>query len=394
MNLKGIALDELRFRLFDLLHTSFEEQGIRLVPGAVPRLHLHGDAVRRAGLAGHFLRPVLGEIQQHIVRELLDELVPGSTESRWIRRVACLLSHPLLGRVIAETLIPAWGTSMWSELSALSRAGKASPGLAGLVVAAGDLEVWGQQHFGCSTIATRGFDGQLLLGRNLDFDAFGLADASSLLIVNSPQPGGTGEIPTAVLGWVGVWGAFTGWNQRGLCLGNMVVYNALPKYRARLRPWTRQVPMGIAYQTVLRSCGDCREAIRWFENNEPMAASQILLGDASGEACIVEWAPSKACRVRRFEDKALFATNHFIASPFGSEGVYCTREETFRDHFRDNARQLVSSIKSLLHSVSQGELTLHSVIFEPQAGKIHIANGNPPATAGPWHQLGLDVWKK
>ena len=49
----------------------------------------------------------------------------------------------------------------------------------------------------------------------------------------------------------------------------------------------------------------------------------------------------------------------------------------------------VAAVKEALHAVNQGEMTVHSMVFEPTARRLHLAMGRGPITGGPFTAIDL-----
>jgi len=269
------------------------------------------------------------------------------------------------------------------------------------------LTVMGDFHaaLGCSTIVIEPplvASGRLLFGRNLDFVGYGLSDVAALLLVHHPADN-SGEIPHASLGWAGLWGIHTGWNAAGLCLGNMQVYNpGVDSPSGTLHMLSGRTPTSWAYARLLRHCGTVREALDKLASIAPLSPTNVMLADASGDAALVEW-DLRRHRVRRPEQGKLFATNYFLHPEMRGEEVECWRLLLLERVFADLDRRSRSTAEdtpleaqdlvALLDAVNQGDLTLHSVVFEPAGRRVHLAAAAaPPSTGGQWDTLPWAVW--
>ena len=126
---------------------------------------------------------------------------------------------------------------------------------------------------GCSTIALPAEaspDGVARLGRNLDFDAGGILDKHSVLIIYHP----TGKYQFAAIGWPGMIGVLSGMNEYGLCLANMEVDRPM-------RP-PMAMPYTLLYRTVLEQCRTVDEAIDLLNRTPRQSANNLMLMDAAG----------------------------------------------------------------------------------------------------------------
>lgn len=152
--------------------------------------------------------------------------------------------------------------------------------------------------------------------------------------------------------------------------------------------------MAWGYNRILRGASSVSAALSLLRKMTPMAPNNIILADSKGQAVVVEWAPNRmACRT--MQNGILIATNGFR-----NEGMFDIPDDCYRYantvssiRFFQKERYTANSMRSQLHAVNQGELTLHSAIFEPINGKVHIAINPPPSTRGTWHTIDWDIWK-
>lgn len=373
--------EALRARIFRFLHTETEAGSARLerarpacgAAEGLPRVVLTGAPPERARAAGVLFRPVYSDILAAFFSEVFP---PGP------RRIA--------GKAALRAMVFRLPSDLRAEISALADAGGVGRGEALALTVSGDTHV----TIACSTIAVgapRSATGSLLVGRNLDFTGFGLSDVAAHLTVHRPAPGSS-EIPHAALGWLGLWGIHTGWNAAGLCLGNMQAYNVKPASpRGPLELFSGRMPTSWAFTRMLRSCRTVAEAIDFARAHQPLSSTNLMLGDATGDAAVLEWGPL-GLALRRMTDSVVFSTNFFLDSSMTDEVPGCWRLGVLRERLAPAQSPTidVARVKSLLDEVNQGELTLHSVVFEPAARRLHIATGLPPSSRGPWMEFPWD----
>lgn len=70
---------------------------------------------------------------------------------------------------------------------------------------------------------------------------------------------------------------------------------------------------------------------------------------------------------------------------------FCERYEKLMQA-KEHDRIGIAEVISLLHAVNQGELTIQSMIFEPERLRLHLSLGPLPATKGPFVALELGHW--
>jgi hypothetical protein len=390
-------MHQLRDRIRDFLNNGRGAPcpigGVQFLPGSLPIVHLRGTRLERARAAGRLGRPLVPAIQCALFDYCFD-LVASCRLGGRMRSIARAAAAPLCGIAAWAGLWHRMPREMRCELRAYANAAGAGKSLGALAMIMAEMDMIRELHFGCSATAVGppiAGPGELIIGRNLDFDSFGLADVAHLLQVNHPVE--EDEIPSAWLTWLGFWGVFTGWNRSGLSLGCMVVYNH--RYEDRPRPFSlaRFTPMPWAYARILRQCHNVDDALALIRTMRPLAPNNILLGDREGRAVLVEWSRNRM-EYRQLRDGFVLGTNGFREDGMKGSEDDCWRYDLVDGLLRKNATGRFSArdMEGLLHSTNQEDLTIHSAIFEPNRERVHLAVGRPPSSGGPWNELPWDVW--
>ena len=373
-------------------NTTSKIPGVVFHPGSLPVVHFHGTRLERAIAAGSFCRPFARRISGSLFRWIVDEF-GSSIISPHLRPNAesfCKVFIPGMARLWLWHRLP---HDLKQELRQMCRAAGVNSNIAAFIILLAEFEML-LNYRGCSTIAagpplTKPHE--LIMGRNLDFDSLGLADALHLVQVHHPEE--PDEIPSACLGWLGFWGTLTGWNKAGLSLACTVVYNSKKNDEPRVFTFERAVPMAWAYTRLLRHAPDVKTAVKMLHQMKPMAPSNVMLADSTGKAVVVEWAPNRMI-CRPMDNDLLVATNGFRTPEMFSEPDICDRYDGTMQSVRfiPSASYNASLMRRQLHSVNQGGLTLHSAIFEPVKRRVHVAINPPPSTRGDWHEIDWDIW--
>lgn len=222
---------------------------------------------------------------------------------------------------------------------------------------------------GCSTVALPAAaapDGVARLGRNLDFPSRGVADGHSQVLVVRPE----GRHAFAAVTWPGLVGVLSGMNEHGLTLANMEV--------AREPRPADAMPYALLYRTVLEECRTVAEAIALVEREGRQTANNLMLMDAAGDRALLEITPERVVVRRAAADAPLAATNHHRAA--GEDPPRCDRYACLvSEAERDWGRLDRDALHRTLALVSQGDLTLQSMIFEPRERVVHLAVGRDAA---------------
>lgn len=268
-----------------------------------------------------------------------------------------------------------------AEVDAMSVSGLDRP----LLVAANtlfDLSGMGLlPMLGCSSLVVppeRSATSGLLFGRNLDYFSLGYLHNYSLVTVYRPLADRLGFVS---VGFPAVVGCFSGMNQAGLCLARHEVLS--PKVKRTFNP--RGVPFAICFRQVLETCRSVSEAVGLIERTPHVTVNNLVLCDASG-GTICEITPD-GIRCRPLEDGLGACTNHFLHSEFVNPKQPDDYETLGRlnrlETLSRNAppRMGLEQVRQALHGVHQGDLTLQSMIFEPESQTIHVAFGEGPVTA-------------
>ncbi len=231
----------------------------------------------------------------------------------------------------------------------------------------------------CSTIAARGKatrDGEVLLGRNLDFPALGVAEAyTRLFAVHS-----TGYRSFVAVGWPGVCGVLSGINKDGLTLAVMEVYDGESTSAA--------TPYAFLFRQILEECGSTDEAIAFLKKARITTSNNLMLADPSGRIVVAEIAPNEVF-VREPTADVVYSCNHFQRD---SEEVspFYRRYRRLQAFARERGGTIdVPGVEKVLGEVAQSLLTVQSMVFLPRKLELHLAWGEVPATRSPYVRIDL-----
>jgi hypothetical protein len=220
----------------------------------------------------------------------------------------------------------------------------------------------------------------LVMGRNSDYFSLGLGDRGSLVTVYHPRDG----FAVASVNVVGMVGAFSGMNEKGVCFGNMLVFNAAgpPRQDGGL---TIQLAMLLAAEHA-GTAAEMVEALRHMRRAIPM---NVMVAD-SREALVVELGVEYDA-VRHGDDGVLAASNHFRTPALRTYEVQCPRYTYLWNQGRDfratHGVMTVAAMKSALLGAHIPMLNLQAVVFEPGVRWMHVSINKVPAAAGPYVAL-------
>ncbi len=232
----------------------------------------------------------------------------------------------------------------------------------------------------CSTItlpASASPDGVARFGRNLDFPSFDIADRQSVVLIFYPQ----GRYAFASIAWPGMIGVLSGMNEHGLTVANMEVD------RGRRLP--SAMPYTLLYRTVLERCRTVDEAIELLKNTPRQTANNLMIMDESGDRVVAEITPDGVTVRRAPADAALISTNHQRGDEDLDTHGQCERFDSLHDVAKSRYGRIdISRLEQMLSRVTQGEMTLQSMVFEPSTRKLYLATGSNAPRKG-YHALDL-----
>jgi isopenicillin-N N-acyltransferase like protein len=222
---------------------------------------------------------------------------------------------------------------------------------------------------GCSTIslpAGASPDGVARMGRNLDFNAQGILDRHSVLMIYRPAE----KYQFAAIGWPGMIGVLSGMNEYGLCLANMEVDRTMRSPDA--------MPYTLLYRTILERCRTVDEAIDLLNRTPRQSANNLMLMDASGNRAVAEIRPEDVTVRRGTPGSALISTNHQRGQDADTAGRCWRYDSLHRAAITQYGNIDIRSLERMLSRVVQGqrgEMTIQSMVFEPRERVIFLATG-------------------
>jgi hypothetical protein len=228
---------------------------------------------------------------------------------------------------------------------------------------------------GCSAFLVapdRSATGEMMFGRNFDFPTFGILDRFSCVMVVRPE----GKHAFASIAVPAFSGVVSGMNDSGLALATLDVYAS----RDGSKMFDMNgAPLALTYRQILEECTTVDEAQALLEKTPRTTWMNLACCDKD-KAVVFELTP-KSVGVRTPEGDVLRCTNHFVL-PDLAVGIQCERFRTFGHliDFKAGEKFTLEDVHRCMHAVHQNELTFQTMIFEPQAVKLHVAFGPGPCT--------------
>ncbi len=233
---------------------------------------------------------------------------------------------------------------------------------------------------GCSSLlveASRSKAGGPLFGRNLDFYSLGILQKYSLVVVCRPN----GKRAFCAVGFPGMVGCLSGMNDAGLALA---VHEVLLAGDGASLFDSRGVPYTLLLRRILEECRTVDEAERLVRATPRTTLFNLALCDRQ-QARVLEVTP-RTVAARHPERGLLACTNHFRSPELRTPFRFSWRYAALWDS-QEQARLGVADIARKLHEVSQGPMTLQTMVFDPAAMRLHVSIGASPASALPLRAL-------
>ncbi|SHJ85055.1 Acyl-coenzyme A:6-aminopenicillanic acid acyl-transferase [Tangfeifania diversioriginum] len=236
----------------------------------------------------------------------------------------------------------------------------------------------------CSVLAVWGDatnDGQLLMGRNADYNFKKINKALGLTVVKHPHHG----YATVASSFLGLAGTFTGINEKGVCYGNMLVYNGFEdedKFDG--------LPVQLAMQYAAEKAGSADEMIKILTEQQHLVPVNVMCADST-EALLAELGQQNFA-IRKGSKGVLAASNYFYSPGMFEETVTDKRFSQLMLEARDNYGTFnFGNLKKAMHAARKPRENLQCILFEPAKMQIHVSMNRVPATKGPF--IPLDVKK-
>ncbi|MFO0876935.1 MAG: C45 family peptidase [Gemmataceae bacterium] len=242
--------------------------------------------------------------------------------------------------------------------------------------------------FACSALlveGSRSSTGGPLLARNLDYPSLGYIHEYSLVTVYRPR----GKLAFASVGFPGLVGVLSGMNEAGLAVGVLEVFDA----REGQSNFDRSgIPYGLCLRQVLEEARTIPEACKVLERLKRTTTINVAIADRHTVG-VLEVSPGKVV-LRSSLDGMCVTTNHFCSGDLKAKKP-ANINKTF-ERFAElerlrkvETRQSPDLLRQRLDAVNLGSLTLQTMVFEPQALRLHLAMGKVPSSALPLQTLDL-----
>jgi hypothetical protein len=225
---------------------------------------------------------------------------------------------------------------------------------------------------------SRSTSGQMLFGRDLDIPSLGVLHEFSLVCIYRPA----GKHAFASIGFPGMLGCISGMNDSALALATLEVLTTKDNSPSFDPQGT---PFALCFRRILEECTTVEEAANLLRSMKRTTSINLAICDTKN-AAVLEITP-KNLFIRRAEHGLCICTNHF-RTPELATSTDCPRYRLL-EKSQEMHRLSLKDVMEKMDAVSQGPLTIQTMIFEPASLKLHLAIGSCPSSKLPLKELEL-----
>jgi len=361
-------------------------------------LFVEGNAYQ-IGLNTGLLTEDLFKIQEHAFLSKVDELVPSKFKQYLLRKVLAFYNRKMYLHIPeaykAEILgLSKYASNDYNHIAENYLRVLYLHGAHDIGHAMQDLML-----VGCSSFAAWGNkteDGQLLIGRNLDFYAGDDFAKNKIVAFVNPTEGYKFMSVT----WPGMIGVVSGMNEHGLT----VTINA---GKSKI-PWIAKTPISILNREILQYATNIEEAIAIAKKRQVFVSESIFVGSAKDKKAVtIEVSPKNFGVYEVANTIQLICTNHFQSDAYAEDKNNLKAIAESHSQYRyERLEELISATEKLnvqdavdilrnkegLHDKAIGYgnekalnqlLAHHGIVFKPEERQVWVSS-NP-------YQLGAFV---
>jgi hypothetical protein len=276
-----------------------------------------------------------------------------------------------------SVMLPRFPVNQRTELEAMA---KASGMDADLMVFANVMYDWSRLG-GCSAQMVepaRSSTGGMLFGRDFDFPTFGFLDQYSLVVIYRAKE----KHAFASVTFPGLVGCVSGINDAGLCLAELEV-NSSKDAAPGFDP--AGVPVEMCFRRMMEECKTLDEAEKLLRSLKPSTMCNLAICDKES-AAVLEITPRNVVR-RPAVDSVCSCTNHF-RTPELATSKQCWRYDRL-EGTRNRTKLGLDDMAKQMNAVSQGRLTIQTMVFAPSEKALYLSLGPAPSSAHRLKKLDL-----
>lgn len=321
--------------------------------GDFPVVHLYGSPAEMGKQYGTILKPQLNSLFS-----IMSSVFPQRKLGEYLQ--------------LAKNAEPALPDEVKTELKAISDA----CGIEYLFIVAMNVI----PRVDCSTLAAWGESTsthELIMGRNAEYRTKGLNKVLGVIIVRHPDVG----YQTINITYLGMVGAFTGMNEKGVCYGNMLAYNG----------WNDSIfNEGLSIQLLMRLAGETAgnpEEYKEFLFKNKHIIPNIVMVAGKDNALVTEHTRQES-DFREGARSVLASANLFHTQKMAKTFKPDERYSILLSEARKNYGNLdVDLFKAIMSKASQRKKNVQCVIFEPSKMTLYVSMNKVPASDGPFNRI-------
>jgi hypothetical protein len=145
------------------------------------------------------------------------------------------------------------------------------------------------------------------------------------------------------------------------------------------------MPFALSFRRLLEESSSIEEARALLNGMRRTGLNSLVVGDRS-DVAVFEITPDRVV-VRPARDGVCVCTNHFCTEelrPRVTLNMFktLTHYAALERATRERSRFGVADLHAALHEVSDDDITLQTMVFEPRKLRLHLAIGEVPASEG------------
>lgn len=352
-------------------------------------LYIQGDPLHRGMLAGALMDSLI-EYQENATFESVLKLIPSKVKQKFILGWLRAYNRNIFKYIPEEYKVELFGMSKYLSdkydfvappyprqlfLHAAHDIGHALINFS-LINECTSAALWGKKTP----------NGELIVGRNLDFYTGKKFAENQLILFNNPKKG----IPYVSVAWPGMMGVMSGMNLTGLT----ITMNA---GKSKI-PWSAKEPISILARDILEHASTIDEAIKIAKKNAVFVSESLLITSAKDNRAVTLELSPKNFGVYEVGNNQLVCTNHFQSKAYKDDNRNQERIKNGHSLYRyKRMNELLDSVTTLtpqkmvailrnkkgLGGVPLGYgnekainqlLSHHGVVFLPSQHKIWISS--------------------
>lgn len=247
-----------------------------------------------------------------------------------------------------------------------------------------DALSFGGNPFGCSTISVKSPEGDVLFGRNFDWN-----HCNAMIVKSVPENGyisistvntdfisgiNLSQLPDEIQAVIAIYAPLDGMNEKGLAISVNMIQDSATIHQNTDKP---DITTTTAVRLLLNQAATTEEAVALLEQYDMHASMGYMvhfaIADADGDSVVVEYVEDEM-----IVTKTPVVTNFYLAegkkNGIGTSQSH-TRYDMLTERLKQNETMEMDDVRDALGSVSKGnfgefESTEWSIVFNQSTGEV------------------------